>query len=205
MLKGYEDVLLTTLHKVKVDRREALYRVRTPHKQVRCLHLTEPEPYKHNALIPEDEPTKGTLNSSETFVKVPSTQTHNQPTPPSSQFAPGLTRTQSITGTLHRDNTQRSINVPRNKQLRLTSRFERAQDILDSVRLSQGNLVTSPRALHKVIQIPGGGGGVGQGYNRQSSKQKKTNPLDHYNAWSHAWAKEFKLQYGSPQTRLTIE
>ena len=167
MLKGYEDMLLTTLQtKVRADRREALYRVRTPHKQVRSLHLAEQQ---------DEQNTPQSLTPRE--IGQYQSQSTKMPTISNNYSTTGLTRTASISGHLNRD--QKAI--PKDKQLRLTSRFERAQDILDTVRLSQGSLVTSPRALHKV----------------QGKKEKK--PLDYYNAWSHAWAKEFKLQYGSPQ------
>ena len=177
MLKGYEDMLLNTLQtKVRSDRREALYRVRTPHKPVQSLYLAEQQPDDENTtrkILPLHDDSMEHLSRQTSVPKIPLLPRETS-----------MHRTASLSGNFHHQNDHHhhhNKDASKDKQLRLTSRFERAHDILDAVRLSQGSLVTSPRALQK------------------TAGKKPKNPLDHYNAWSHAWAKEFKLLYGTSQ------
>ena len=183
MLKGYEDVLLNTFNTFYTDRQVSLFRVKTPHKPVNCLYLAEDEKKEPaiednetwNTSLPTPTPTNGVSSSQ----AVPSYQLPG--IPPST----GLHRTASLVGKLSSGQNYLKVDnkrVPKEKQLKLTLRFEKAQDILDTVRLSQGDLVTSPRATKFIPE--------------NNLPKKKDSPLDNYNAWSHAWAKEFKLQYG---------
>ena len=63
--------------------------------------------------------------------------------------------------------------VPRDKQLQLSYRFQTAMDILDAVRDSNGELITSSRGV-KLAEI---------------------RPLRNYNRWSKGWSKEFQFEY----------
>ena len=216
MLKGYEDILLTELNEfkqkelnqqqqqqAKADQRRLLNRVKTPHRTVLALHLTDPanqedvgadELGSHSFLhSPNDTvytstpiPLNQTPSYRNTQTQAPVAM-HVQPRviPPyyrSNTTGHALTlynQNSTITPLSNNLHTNRSLDlvsgaaVPKEKQLRLTHKFHKAMDILDNIKVSHGFVPTSPRQGRRPV----------------------ANPLDSYNTWSQSWAREFKFQF----------
>ncbi len=124
-LKGYEDMLVTNLQKSYPDKKNTLYRVRTPSSKKVTLPLEAIMPAKpKNELLPPA--------SSSLYPPRPSSAMSN-----SSQFS----------DIAYTENSE----VKR----RLSVRFQVGMDILDQMKTSQGYLITSPRIKqHEIEPLP---------------------------------------------------
>lgn len=179
MMKGYEDAIISRI-KGNTNDKKVLYRVKTPVNQVTATHLADvhrdPETYRRNEssmsssfrppYSKKTTPRTSTLNDDDdvfamdTVIRAKSCDIR---TTQQSEMPP---RPHSI---------QEAIYViPKEKQLKLSSRFQCAMDILDTLKQSQGVPVTSLR-----------------------TNRYMDNPVADYNAWSQSWSREFKFQYSA--------
>ena len=192
MLKCYEDVLLDNIRSGRavtkgsdpVPEDATLFRVKTPRDGLR-LHLaggrdTNPQQTLLPKLGEDDADGAGSVynskppsrDSNRGDARVSLTGSFRLPSIPGAVRPPS-----SSCSSLYPPPGGRFQVVPRDKQLRLSYRFQTAMDLLDAVRDSHGELVTSRRAP-KLGQI---------------------NPLRNYNRWSKGWSKEFQYEYnGGP-------
>ena len=185
LLTGYEDVLLDNLRPAKPLVSNVLYRVKTPHQRVIALHVAEQcnivtsRPQKH--LTPSINESRSLLAPEDARMRVFVTDvdgarmTHRQVSrhvsmmSDISDIAPPCREQDE-----HNRNRKREIiDMNKDKQIRLTCRFQKAMDILDSIKISKGLPVTS-----------------------QKDSRRVRNPLKVYNTWSQGWSREFKFQYG---------
>ena len=185
MLKGYEDLLLNTLKtapKSEQPQEGHFVRVKTPHHSVVSVHL--------NGL--EQASNSTSTESFTTDEEQQQQQSRNRlhvwdikPAPYHGQMYKLVSKDDVSPANRRNEDTNKALLprkslpgnndklVPKDKQLLLTHRFQCAMDILDKVRESKGQVVTSPRRKQKTT----------------------TNPVDNYNSWSREWSREFKLEY----------
>ena len=143
MMKCYDDILVENLKQSFPETKDLSPRVKTP--------------LNSKVRLPEDTKDIKDPKKATPMNKAPKQHMDNLlPSTPLSQ--PNATIGKNKTA------------PPKETQLRITGRFERAMDILDTLRESEGQLVTSRR-----------------------HKSKDIKPLRHYNAWSNGWTKEFKF------------
>ncbi|KAK2170535.1 hypothetical protein LSH36_2g06024 [Paralvinella palmiformis] len=160
MMKGYEDILLDYLRPSKPQSNYVLYRVRTPHKKVISLkvvednwttaktierqyqqrHLLSPSDAKSSHRLDKLMPRQGARSAANGVTSLPDG------------------RRQRIRRNACAEDAQKV------KEIRLTSCFQKAMAIIDTIRTSQGWLVTSPR-----------------------DRKLFRNPLKVYNKWSQGW------------------
>ncbi|ELT93455.1 hypothetical protein CAPTEDRAFT_191414 [Capitella teleta] len=171
MMKGYEDELLRHL-KSQVKSKDMLFRVKTPLNRVSAIQL---------ANLGRDPPE--TTKSEGHPIRRPSNKTANK----IDLNMPMRSRTYDSQSCLLKSKSKLSprphtvsetiSTIPKEKQLQLSVRFQKAMDILDNLKQSQGLPVIS-------------------------TKNKKTidNPLATYNTWSQGWCREFQFQYNTAST-----
>ena len=199
MLKGYEDILREKLTSGRQMDEAGLLRVRTPQKHVVCLHLTDAEP-------PRDEVTSSVPSgvTSSTERPVPRIATHDierridvKQTHESSPRRPARQSSGSD------PKTPQTPTIPKQKQLRLSYRFERAMDLLDGLKAAP--MTSSPSRRGEMTSSPSRRGEMTSSSSRRvemtSSPSRRgeagaaINPVDNYNRWSRSWVREFKLEY----------
>lgn len=173
MLKGYEDILREKLGKSQ-DVDAGLLRVRTPQKQVVCLHLTDAE-------RPGDETAPLAASA------MTSSTERNQHNPPSHDVerrievnlaADPLPRRLARPGSGAAPKSPQTRAIPKKKQLRLSYRFERAMDLIDGLKAAPRSPETSSRRKA-----------------RPGETVLYHDPVVNYNKWSRSWVREFKLEY----------
>ena len=171
MLKCYEDVLLDNIRSNKPMESAAenatLFRVKTPHDGLRTIHLAggkDRSDVLHGGVV-DGNPASRQFSidgqgSARGSVRLPNI------IPSAASPVP----THSSTGFV---GSSRFPAVSKEKQLRLSYRFQTAMNILDALRDSKGQLITSPRSM----------------------KLGEINPVKNYNTWSKGWSKEFQYEY----------
>ena len=199
MLKGYEDILREKLTNGQQMAEAGLLRVRTPQKHVVCLHLTDAEP-------PQDEVTSsvpGDVTSS-TERPVPKTTKHDierkivvKQTHESRPRRP----TRQPSGSDPK--TPQTPTIPKQKQLRLSYRFERAMDLVDCLKAApktsshsrRGEMTSSTSRRGEMTSSSSRRGEMTSSPSRRGEASAAVNPVDNYNRWSRSWVREFKLEY----------
>ena len=178
MMKGYEDVLLDRIKKARSEYNNLLYRVKTPHQTVLALHIAEAAgvvegaetrsqftvsrpPSSHDGNDRTLSRTLTTLNQERGIPRLPIKRDHTLPKIGGKKFEPTESQVKRIT-------------VPKEKQRKLSIKFQRAMDILDALKTEQGVPITATTRTNKV-----------------------TNPITYYNSWSQAWAREFQFEYST--------
>ena len=141
-----------------------LYRVKTPHQKVISIKVAEDDTAhdkrgdRRQFLSPSD--AKHQLSSQQ--------RTPRQRTISASGMTPLLE------GSRHRARkvSCAESEVRKDKEIRMTCCFQKAMAIVDTIRTSQGLMVTSPR-----------------------ERKLFRNPVKVYNRWSQVWSKEFQFQF----------
>lgn len=185
MLKGYEDILLNNLKNEKKQQNNeekdagTLFRVKTPHHKVASLHLNGcdedciDEEDEKQAEVREILPSKDSMGRKAWDIRPAPYLGQLYRIDSKDDMGKGINRRDSKALLAKRSDSQDiGKALPKDKQLLLTHRFHCAMDILDTMKESQGVMVTSPRY-----------------------KQRRIKPVDNYNAWSKEWSREFKLEY----------
>ena len=143
-----------------------LYRVRTPHQKVISLKVAE-----EDTTQARHRQHGASLYSGHARNQLFLPESSNQTARKGARSAGGVTS--SFDGRSRRiRNVSCATAAQNDKQIRMTCCFQKAMAILDTIRKSQGLLVTSPR-----------------------ERKLFRNPLKVYNRWSQVWSREFKFQY----------
>lgn len=158
MLKGYEDILFQHIRDAEsLEQQRSLCRVKTPHRKVVALHLSEVETSgvagrcgvgddvqsialgSQSSYLSERNLHRYVLNREHSKkLLLPEIGRHPRPNQGHQYNRPPVSRKVTKLDFF-------KPNVSKEKQLRLTYRFQRAMDILDTLKTSQGLLVTSSR------------------------------------------------------------
>ncbi len=205
-LKCYEDVLVQNLQSRPLQTLDCrqLLKVRTPHRNLKALHLTDvsnsDERENDNEVDDTDDMQIYSLNQSgsrqdrpETGVSRSSVSSYTAPysRTQTDNHYPGINRIQSTpasaasrkSGTIQIMNSRRCSSlpatprIPTDIQTRLSCKFQKAMDILDEV-----NSQEKPRRFPRI----------------------NANPVASYNIWSQAWAKEFRFEYNRQHLRERV-
>jgi hypothetical protein len=184
MMKGYEDVVYTMLHDTYPYKHSSLRRTSTPAGDVRIKKLARISPVfsddKNLKLeIKHDKPCESSNKNAKFCKDTLYFSLRGNATKISTKEMTSSVNDQSVqTAPEKKTKFNSSVfdSVPHEKtgtrtQLTLTYRYQRAMDILDTLRKQQGLTALSPRVQFANL----------------------SDPLNAYNSWSHGWIREFEI------------